>query len=220
MRRAAVILVLGVLAAGCGGGPPEVGAPVNPHVAGEAVEVGGWYPVETALVGTTAEVDKTGDRQSSGWSVTVVAPSADCPVDPMVPEKGVLCVGLEMTNNTAQPGGLEIPGNLPLLVDAAGWAVSPIGMSIAGMDWMDFSQAVSSSADCTLSAPDAEGRQQADCTAMVVVTRHSGLGGEETTGWVTVGAGKSARYDLKYSATPGQAGMALYWPDGAWFALP
>jgi hypothetical protein len=220
MRRGAVILVLGLVAAGCGGGPPEVGAPVNPHGAGEAVEVGGWHQVETTLVGTTAEVEKTGDRQSNGWSVTVVAPSGDCPVDPMVPEKGVLCIGLEIRNNTAQAGGLEIWGNLPLLVDAAGGAASPIGMSIAGMEWMDFSQAVSSSADCTFSAPDAQGRQQADCAAMVVITRHSGVGGEETSGWVTVGTGKKAGYDLKYSATPGQSGMALYWPDGTWLALP
>jgi hypothetical protein len=79
---------------------------------------------------------------------------------------------------------------------------------------------VSSSADYTFSAPDAQGRQQADCAALTVVTRHSGLGGEETTGWVTVGAGKTTRYDLKYRTTPGQSGLALRWPDGTWFALP
>ena len=78
---------------------------------------------------------------------------------------------------------------------------------------------MSVSTDCTFSAPDDEGVQQADCAAMVFCERRSGVGGGETRGWVTVGAGRTARYDLEYIVGGAGSGLALWWPDGTWFAI-
>ncbi len=89
-------------------------------------------------------------------------------------------------------------------------------MRIAGMEWADLG---TFSADCTFAPPDDEGRQQADCAALLFLTHRSGVGGEETIGWLTVGAGRTATYVLRYS-DPAQSGTALYWPDGTWLALP
>ena len=69
MRRAAVILVVGLVAAACArGAAPETGPPVNPHAVGETVEVGGWSPVETLLVESAVQVASPGDQQSNGVS--------------------------------------------------------------------------------------------------------------------------------------------------------
>ncbi len=223
MRRVVLIVVLGVLAAGCdrGSGPPEPGAPIDPHAVGETVEVGGWSPVETLLVESAAQVTSPGDQQSNGWIVKVVSPSGPCPGDPMAPEKEVICVGLEIANNTAEAGGLDIGTGLPLLADSTGSAAGVMGLRIADTtDWIDFGQAVSVSADCTFSAPDDQGVQQADCAALVFCERRSGVGGEETRGWVTVGAGRTARYDLEYIVGRAGSGLALWWPDGTWFTIP
>ena len=109
MRRAAVILVVGLVAAACArGAAPETGPPVNPHAVGETVEVGGWSPVETLLVESAVQVASPGDQQSNGWIVKVVSPSGPCPVDPITPEKEAICVGLEIANNTTEAGGLDI----------------------------------------------------------------------------------------------------------------
>jgi hypothetical protein len=223
MRRAAVaILVLGLLTVGCiRRAAPETGPPVNPHEVGETVEVGGWSPVETLLVESAVRVARPGDQQSNGWTVEVVSPSGPCPGDPMAPEKEVICVGLKIANNTAQAGGLDIQTGLPVLADSTGAAAGMTKLRIADTeDWTDFGRAVSIAADCTFSAPDDQGVQQADCAAMVFCERRSGVGGEESTGWVTVGAGRTARYDLEYIVGVAGSGLALSWPDGTWFAIP
>jgi len=223
MRRVVGILVLALLAAGCdrGTGPPEPGAPVDPHAVGESVEVGGWSPVDMLLVESGPEVEGAGDPQPDGWVVTVVSPSGPCPGDPMAPEKEVVCVGVEITNNTAEAGGLDIQTDLPLLADSTGAAAGVTNLRIADTtDWVDFGQAVSVAADCTFSAPDDQGVQQADCAAMVVCERRSGVGGEESFGWVAVGAGRTAGYDLEYIIGVAGSGLALWWPDGTWFTIP
>lgn len=221
-RAAAVILVVGLLAVGCArGAAPETGPPVNPHAVGETVEVGGWSPVETLLVESVVQVASPGDQQSNGWIVKVVSPSGPCPGDPAAPEKEAICVGLEIANNTTEAGGLDIGTGLPLLADSTGAAAGVMELGIADTeDWIDFGQAVNVAADCTFSAPDDEGIQQADCAAMVFCERRSGVGGEETRGWVTVGAGRTARYDLEYIVGGAGSGLALWWPDGTWFAIP
>jgi hypothetical protein len=221
MRRiAAVVLVLGVVASGChaGGGPPTPGRPVNPHAAGQAVEVGGWYPVQTLLAGSTAQVDKAGDLQPGSWLVTVVSPGA-CTTATVVQGKEVVCVGLEIRSNSGEAGGLRIFDDLPVLANSEGEAATVVDLRIAGRDWMLGRQSdlASSSTDCTFSAPDAQGRQQADCAAMVVFGTG---GGKVATGWATVGAGKTAEYDLEYIVAAGGSGWALWWPDGTWFSLP
>jgi hypothetical protein len=223
MKRVTALVVLGLVMAGCnsGGGPPQPGAPVDPHPVGEAVEVGGWSPVDTLLTGYAARVESPGDQQAIGWEVKVISPSGPCPGDPMAPEKEVVCIGVEVTNHSAQAGGLDFPDGLPLVVDATGAAggVTRLRVADAG-DWTDFGQEVSIAADCTFSAPDEEGRQQADCSALVSCERRSGVGGDEYTGWVTVGAGRTARYDLEYIVGEVGSGLALWWPDGTWFAIP
>jgi hypothetical protein len=222
MRRVAVMLVLGVLTVGCvRGAAPEPGPPVNPHAVGETVEVGGWSPVKTLLVESAVQVAGPGDQQSSGWVVKVVSPSGPCPGDPMAPEKEVICFGLEIASNAAEAGGLDIQTDLPVLTDSTGAAAGMTKLRIADTeDWIDFGQAVSIATDCTFSAPDDQGVQQADCAAMVFCERRSGVGGEESTGWVTVGAGRTARYDLEYIVGVAGSGLALWWPDGTWFAIP
>jgi hypothetical protein len=223
MRRAAVVLVLGLLAAGChaGSGPPEPGAPVNPRAVGESVDVGGWSPVDTLLADSAAKVENPGEEQPGGWVLKVVSPSGPCPGDPMAPEKEVVCVGLEVTNNATVAGGLDIQSDLPVLADSTGAAAGVTKLRIADTtDWVDFGQAVSIATDCTFSAPDGQGRQAADCAAMVFCERRSGVGGEETSGWVTVGAGRTARYDLEYIVGVAGSGLALWWPDGTWFTIP
>jgi hypothetical protein len=208
-------VVVVALAAACSGErPAPVGAPVNPHPVGEAVEVGGWYPVETLLDGSTAIVNKTGDRQSSGWFVTVVSPGA-CPPDPVVEgKKEAICVGLEIRNNTEQAGGLKIHEDLPVLSNSPDGQADVMDLWIAGMESTALASSTSSSTNCTLSAPD--GGQEADCTAIVVMG-----GGTVPTGWATVGAGKTARFDLEYIVGPlGESGFGLHWTDGTWFALP
>jgi hypothetical protein len=220
MRRGAVVLLLGSLAAACGagGGPPTPGRPVNPHAAGQPVEVGGWYPVQTLLAGSTAQVDKAGDLQPDGWTVTVVSPGA-CTIATVVQGKQVICVGLEIASNSPEAAGLAIYADLPVLADSTGEAATVVDLRIADGDWMLGQQSdwASSSSDCTFSAPDAQGRQQAACAAMVVFGTG---GGKVATGWATVGAGKTARYDLEYIVPAAASGWALWWPDGTWFALP
>jgi hypothetical protein len=222
--RFVVVMVLLALVAACGregSGPPPQGPPVDPRAAGDTVEVGGWYPVDTFLVGTSAEVNKTGDRQSSGWSVTVISPG-DCTTDaadPAAKVKEVICVGLEIGNNSAEAGGLRLFDDLPVLSNSAGEPATVIDLRIVGMDFILSRQtgSVATSSNCTFSTPDAQGRQKGDCTAIVVF---SADGGEVATGWATVGAGKTARYDLQYMVPPGMTGWAMRWPGGTWFALP
>lgn len=221
MRRMTLFLALVLVVAGCHqGGPPDVGAPVNPHPVGEAVTVGGWFPVETVLDEGSPAADNPGDEQATGWTVLVIAPSEPCPGDPTTPQKETVCVGLEITGDASQPGGLRIRDGLPLLVDSAGGTSDLTRLHIAGTsDWTDLGEAVGLASDCTFSAPD-DGRQAANCTALVFVERRSGIGGEESAGWVTVGVGKTAHYDLEYIVGGEGSGRALRWPDGTWLSIP
>jgi hypothetical protein len=183
--------------------------------------VGSWSPVDTLLVDSAPRVENPGERQSGGWVVQVVSPSGLCPGDPAVPEREVVCVGLKATNNAMVAGGLEIRSDLPLLADSTGAAATVTKLRIADTtDWVDFGQTVSISADCTFSAPDGQGRRAADCDAMVFCEWRSGVGGEESIGWVTVGAGRTARYELEDIVGVAGSGLALWWPDGTWFSLP
>jgi hypothetical protein len=220
-RAVLLIVVAGLLTMGCGaGGPADPGPPVDPHPVGETAEVGGWHPVQTLLVESSAEVESAGDARTDGWLVTVVSPSGECPGDPMTQgAKQVVCVGLEIANKSTQTGGLRIFDDLPLLSDSAGEASQVVELRVADGSWMlgAESEWMTSAADCTFSAPDEQGVQQADCTAMVVFGTR---GGDMSTGWVAVGAGKTARFDLEYIVAPGGSGLGLWWPDGTWLAIP
>ena len=219
-RTLGILLLILVAAAACGGGGgPGQGPPVDPHPVGESVEVGGWYPVDTLLVGMAGIVEKAGDRQSNGWLVTVVSPGS-CTLDTVVQGKEAICVGLEIRNDSGTPGGLGLPGDLPVLADSTGEHAVAVDLRLGDMEFIGLGQppgSVSESTDCTFSAPDDQGRQRGECTAMVAW----GTGGGETaTGWAAVGAGRMARYDLAFVVAAGRTGWALGWPDGTWFALP
>jgi hypothetical protein len=74
---------------------------------------------------------------------------------------------------------------------------------------------VTSASQCSFSAPDAQGRQAADC-AMMLVARSNGTAFEEVL--AAIGAGKTVELELTFYA-PGAAGDAvLEWPGGVRFA--
>jgi hypothetical protein len=216
-RRLLMLPALMILATACGGG--GAGPPANPNAAGTPVEVGGWYPAQVLLVQMTGVVEKAGGQQSKGWTVTTVAPGA-CTLGTAVIGKEFICVGFEIRNGTDGAGALDLKSGLPMLADSSGQRVAPVDLRIADMDFVGIggqAGSVSSSTNCTFSAPDAGGRQQGQCTAMIAVQ-----GGTEgmISGWAAVGAGKTARLDFAFLVPSGKTGWAVQWPDGTWFALP
>ncbi len=217
-RSLILLIAMASMVPACGGGEGG-GPPVNPAPAGSAVEVGGWYPVDTLLVGMSSLVERTGDRQAKGWMVTVVDPGA-CTMGTAVAGKEFICVGVEICNTSAGAGGLDLKSDLPVLADTAGERVVPVELRIAAMDFVGLGQqasSVSTSTNCTFSAPDSGGRQQGDCTAVIAI---EGGGEGMTSGWAAAGANKTASFDFAFLVSSGKSGWALQWPDGTWLALP
>lgn len=218
-----VLVVASLVLTACGGSAPaSPGAPVNPHPAGESVEVGGWIPVQARLVDGRGEVEENGELQSGGWFVTLVNPGP-CELDPARPEaeKGAVCIRLEIRSDSAQAGGMRIWDGLPMLSDAAGDGGGPTDVRIADDEYVGLhpgAGTITRSVDCTLGAPDAGVAQAADCAALVVFRVGDGM--TSSGGWLTVGAGQTARYDLQFIGATVDASSALHWPDGTWFSLP
>lgn len=218
-----MVVVASLALTACGrSAPAGPGIPVDPHRAGESVEVGGWVPVQTRLVGDSGEIEEHGELQSGGWFVTLVEPGP-CELDPARPEavKGAVCIRIEIRSTSPDAGGIRIWDGLPMLSDSTGQGGGPTDMRIADGEFIGLypgGGTITRSVDCSYGAPVAGGAQPADCAAMVVFTVGEGM--TSSGGWLTVGAGRTARYDLQFIGASTDAGSALRWPDGTWFALP
>lgn len=215
-----VVVIASLVLTTCGGSPPaSPGVPVTPHPAGESVEVGGWIPVETHLVDGEGEVEENGNLQSDGWFVTLVAPGP-CELDPASPEaaKGAVCIRLEIASTSAETGGMRIWDGLPMLSDSTGEGGGPTDLRIADGEFVGRCAeggTITRTAGCAADTPSS---QVADCAAMVVFRVGEGM--TSSGGWLTVGAGRTATYDLQFIGASVDAGSALWWPDGTWLALP
>jgi hypothetical protein len=127
------------------------------------------------------------------------------------------CVRLTIENPAASPGLLDLGPGGPALATPDGTRRPVVGVLMGSGTHVMVTSAgrITSASTCSFSAPDADGRQAADC-AMIFAARSNGTTFEEAL--AAVGAGKTVELELAFEA-PGTAGEAvLEWPGGVRFA--
>jgi len=130
------------------------------------------------------------------------------------------CIVLGIENTTAGPGVLDLTTG-PMLVDPERINYAVCGVRLGGSDSFVLaasqSGSVSSAVQCSFSAPDAEGRQRADCELML-----SALSNGQTfdQALVAVGTGKTVELEIAFQVAADVSGWVLDWPDETRFALP
>jgi len=213
-----IAVIVGVLCfcISCAEKAPE---PAEPHAVGEIVEVGDWQTAQTWLVNYTAEIEPSGKEQASGWRVFVKS-AGPCTPAPTGGGQEFYCIVLGIENTTAGPGALDLTTG-PMLVDPKGIKHEVSGVRLGGSDSfvLAASQSGSSSSavQCSFSAPDAEGRQRADCELILSVLSN---GQTFDQALVAVGAGKTVELEIAFQVSAGVSGWVLDWPDETRFALP
>lgn len=222
MRKRVVAIVIAVIVGVlylCISCAEEATEPAEPHAVGDMVEVGGWQAAQTWLVDYTTEIEPSGKEQASGWRVFVKG-AGPCTPTPMGGGQELYCVVLGIQNTTAGPGALDLTTG-PMLVDPKGIKHKVSGVRLGGSDSfvLATSQSGSSSSavQCSFSAPDAEGRQQADCELMLSVLSN---GQTFDQAFVAVGSGKTVELEIAFQVSAGGSGWVLDWPDETRFALP
>ena len=127
------------------------------------------------------------------------------------------CVLLRIENPATSPGVLDLGRGGPVLVtpDGRRLPVAGVRMEAGPYAMATWAGRATSASTCSFSAPDAKGRQAADC-ATIFVARSNGTTFEEAL--AVIGAGKTIELELAFQA-PGAAGDAvLEWPGGVRFA--
>ena len=127
------------------------------------------------------------------------------------------CVLLMIENPAASPGLLDLGPDGPTLVgvDGARLPVAGARMETGPFVMATWAGRMTSASNCSFSAPDAQGRQAADC-AMVLVARSNGTTFEEAL--AAIGAGKAVELELAFPAPEAGADEVLEWPGGVRFA--
>jgi len=127
------------------------------------------------------------------------------------------CLLLMIENPAASPGVLDLGRDGPVLVtpDGTRLPVAGVRMETGPYAMATSAGGVTSASQCSFSAPDAQGRQAADCATMLVA-RSNGTTFEEAL--AVIGAGRAVELELAFQA-PGAAGSAvLEWRGGVRFA--
>jgi len=127
------------------------------------------------------------------------------------------CVLLMIANPAASPGVLDLGRDGPVLVTPGGTRLPVAGVR---METDPFAIASSSvritrASKCSFSAPDAQGRQAADCE-LLFVAHSNGTTFEQVL--VTIGAGKAVQLELAFQAVEATDEAVLEWPGGVRFA--
>jgi hypothetical protein len=122
-----------------------------------------------------------------------------------------------IANPAASPGVLDLGRDGPVLVTPGGTRLPVAGVR---METDPFAIASSSvritrASKCSFSAPDAQGRQAADCE-LLFVAHSNGTTFEQVL--VTIGAGKAVQLELAFQAVEATDEAVLEWPGGVRFA--
>jgi hypothetical protein len=127
------------------------------------------------------------------------------------------CVLLVIENPAASPGLLDLNRDGPVLVTPDGTRLPVAGVRRERDPFAMAASAgrVTSASVCSFSAPDAQGRQAADCATMLVA-RSNGTTFEEVL--AMVGAGKDIELELAFQAPGATNDAVLEWPGGVRFA--
>ncbi len=127
------------------------------------------------------------------------------------------CVLLTIENAAPSPGALDLGRDGPVLVisDGTRLPVAGVRMETGPYAMATTAGRATSASQCTFSAPDAQGRQAADC-ALVLVARSNGTSFEEAL--AVIGAGKAIELELAFQASKVGDDAVLEWPGGVRFA--
>ena len=212
LLQVVALTITALLLVACGA-PPQ-----PPHPVGEPVDVGGWHAAQTWMVKYALQIDPK-EKQASGWRVSVKNAG---PRDLALTGSGgqFYCVLLALGNTTADPGALDLTAGSPMLIDPHGAKYPVKGMRLGSELFVlpdRQSGSISSATQCSFSAPDAEGRQKADCESMLSAESN---GKTFDRALVAVGASKTVDLEIAFEVPASVSGWVLEWPDGVRFALP
>ena len=131
--------------------------PLPLHKVNEVVEVDGWQTVQLWLVKGAFQADPKGEKQTSGWRVSVKS-AGTCKSTPLAEAgKEFYCVTLGIENTTATSGALDLASGGLVLSDPKGSDYVADGVRLGDTNPFVLAApqkgSISSSVQCSFSAP-------------------------------------------------------------------